>query len=132
MAFSTLTGTRGSAQQAKEPHRLFWAAVAAPGILWLIVLFIVPFYAIMAVAFGTVNQLFGYPIAVWNPLRWSSANFTAAMHDVAGTGAFVGPIILRTVGYVAAASALSLLIAYPAAYFVARFAGRARACSSCC
>jgi spermidine/putrescine transport system permease protein len=124
MAFSTLTGTRRSQQQGKEPHRLFWAAVAAPGILWLIVLFIVPFYAIMAVAGGTVNQLFGYPVAVWNPLRWSSANFTAAMHDVTGAGAFVGPIILRTLGYVAVASALSLLIAYPAAYFVARFAGR--------
>jgi len=115
---------RPQRRQARQPQRLFWAAVAAPGIIWLAVLFIVPFYVILAIAAGYVNQVFGYPVAVWNPLHWSSANFTAAMRDVAGSGAFVGPIIVRTLVYVAAASLLSLLIAYPAAYFVARFAGR--------
>ena len=34
------------------------------------------------------------------------------------------PIFLRTVWYVAVASLISLVVAYPAAYFVARFAGR--------
>ena len=53
------------------------------------------------------------------------------MRDLVGGSAFVGPIIIRTLIYVAAASVLSLLIAYPAAYFVARFAG-ARGSSSCC
>ena len=110
--------------QAKEPHRLFWAALAAPGIIWLVLLFIVPFYVICAIAGGYVNQVFGYPVAVWNPLQWSSANFSAAMRDVAGSAAFVGPIIVRTLVYVAVAALLSLVIAYPAAYFVARFAGR--------
>jgi spermidine/putrescine transport system permease protein len=95
-----------------------------PGIIWLALLFVVPFYVIITVAGGYVNQVFGYPVPVWNPLHWSSANFTAAWHDVVGTGAFVLPIALRTLWYVAAASLLSLLIAYPAAYFVARFAGR--------
>jgi spermidine/putrescine transport system permease protein len=113
-------------RQPRGSTRLFWAALAAPGIIWLALLFIVPFYAILAIAFGTINQLFGYPVAVWDPLRWSSANFSAAMHDVVGGTAFVGPIILRTLVYVAVASLLSLLIAYPAAYFVARFAGRRR------
>jgi len=88
------------------------------------VLFLVPFYTILAIAGGYVNPLFGYPVAVWNPLQWSSANFSSAMRDVVGSSAFVGPIIVRTLVYVAAASVLSLLIAYPAAYFVARFAGR--------
>ena len=46
---------------------------------------------------------------------------------MAGASAFVGPIIVRTLFYVALASLLSLLIAYPAAYFVARFAGRRKA-----
>jgi spermidine/putrescine transport system permease protein len=110
--------------QTKEPHRLFWAALAAPGIIWLMLLFIVPFYVICAIAGGYVNQVFGYPVAVWNPLQWSSANFSTAMRDVAGSTAFVGPIIIRTLIYVAVASVLSLVIAYPAAYFVARFAGR--------
>jgi ABC-type spermidine/putrescine transport system permease subunit I len=111
-------------RQPKEPHRLFWAALAAPGILWLLVLFVVPFYAMIAIAAGYVNQVFGYPVAAWNPLHWSTANLNAAWRDLAGTGAFVGPIIVRTLIYVAVASLLSLLIAYPTAYFVARFAGR--------
>jgi spermidine/putrescine transport system permease protein len=112
-----------ASRQAKEPHRLFWAAVAAPGIIWLALLFIVPFYAIFAVAAGRLD-IFGSPVAVWNPANWSSTNFATAWHDVAGAGAFVGPIVVRTLWYVAAASLLSLVIAYPAAYFVARFAGR--------
>jgi spermidine/putrescine transport system permease protein len=108
----------------KEPHWLFWAALAAPGIIWLLVLFIVPFYAIVAIAAGYVNPVFGYPVPVWNPLTWSTANLSAAGRDLAGTGAFVGPIVVRTLVYVAIASLLALLIAYPTAYFVARFAGR--------
>ncbi|HJY57920.1 MAG TPA: ABC transporter permease [Streptosporangiaceae bacterium] len=110
----------------RNQHRLFWAALAAPGIIWLAVLFIVPFYAIVAIAGGQVD-VFGNPVAVWNPLHWSSMNFSAAWRDVAGASAFVGPILLRTLVYVALASLISLLIAYPAAYFVARFAGRRKA-----
>ena len=112
----------------KDPtrHRLFWAALAAPGIIWLTLLFIVPFYAILAIAGGQLD-IFGSPVAVWNPLRWSGTNFTGAWHDVAGASAFVGPIIGRTLLYVALASLISLVIAYPAAYFVARFAGRRKA-----
>ena len=108
----------------RELQRPFYIALAAPGIIWLILLFIVPFYTIVAIAAGHVNQVFGYPIAVWNPLQWTSTNFVSAGRDVAGPSAFVGPIIIRTLIYVALASVLSLLIAYPAAYFVARFAGR--------
>ena len=119
-----LTATRPRRGQPKEPHRLFWAVLAAPGIIWLTVLFVVPFYAILAIAAGRVNPVFGYPEAAWNPLRWSSTNFAAAWRDVAGGSAFVGPIIIRTIVYTAVAALLCLLIAYPAAYFVARFAGR--------
>jgi len=116
----------GRRNRQKEAHRLFWAALAAPGIIWLALLFIVPFYAILAIAGGQLD-LFGVPIAVWNPLHWSSANYSAAWHDLTGASSFVGPIIGRTLVYVALASLISLLIAYPAAYFVARFAGRRKA-----
>jgi ABC-type spermidine/putrescine transport system permease subunit I len=114
------------ARPSPGQRRLFWAALAAPGIIWLAVLFIVPFYAIFAIAGGTLD-LFGNPAAVWNPLQWSSTNFIGAWHDVAGESSFVGPILLRTLVYVALASVIALLIAYPAAYFVARFAGRRKA-----
>jgi ABC-type spermidine/putrescine transport system permease subunit I len=119
-----LGGARRPLGPSREPHRLFWAALAAPGILWLALLFIVPFYAILAIAAGHLNPVFGYPVAAWNPLHWSSANFAAAWRDVAGSSAFVGPIIVRTLVYVALAAVLCLLIGYPAAYFVARFSGR--------
>ncbi len=44
--------------------------------------------------------------------------------DIAGSTSFAGSIIGRTVVFVLAASMLCLVIGYPAAYFVARFAGR--------
>ena len=118
------SGIRPRRGRPREPHRLFWVALAAPGIIWLTLLFIVPFYAILSIAGGYISPIFGNPVAVYNPLHWSSANFTKAMQDVVGSTAFVGPIILRTLLYVFVASLISLLIAYPTAYFVARFAGR--------
>jgi ABC-type spermidine/putrescine transport system permease subunit I len=116
-------------REAKEPARknLFWIALALPGIVWLILLFIVPFYAVLAIAMGQLNRLFESPIAVWNPLNWSSSNVINAAHDIVGSTSFAGPIVVRTVVYVAIASLICLLIGYPAAYFVARFAGRRKA-----
>ena len=123
MVVRAISQRRGQPRE-KEPHRLFWALLAAPGILWLILLFIVPFYAVLAIAMGRLNQLFGTPIAVWDPLRWSFSNLSAAWNQIAGSSAYIGPIILRTLFYTVVASLLCLVIGYPAAYFVARFAGR--------
>lgn len=103
---------------------MFWMLLAAPGIIWLAVLFIVPFYAVLAIGEGQLNPLYQQPIAIYNPLKWSSANLSNVLHDIFGAGAFAGPIALRTIAYVAIASLLCLLIGYPAAYFVSRFAGR--------
>jgi spermidine/putrescine transport system permease protein len=102
----------------------FWIALAAPGIIWLVLLFIVPFYAVLAIAMGKLDQLFESPVAVWNPFAWSSENVINVSRDLVGSAAFAGPIAVRTVVYVAIASLLCLLIGYPAAYFVARFSGR--------
>ena len=102
----------------------FWIALALPGMIWLIVLFIVPFYAVLAIAMGKLDQLFESPVAVWNPLQWSSSNVIDVARDLVGSASFAGPIVIRTIVYVAIGSLLCLLIGYPAAYFVARFAGR--------
>jgi len=107
-----------------EPNKLFWILLAAPGIIWLVILFVVPFYAVLAIGEGKLNTQTHAPVAVYNPFGWSSANLSNVLHDIFGAQAFVGPTVLTTIWYVAAASILSLLIAYPAAYFVARFAGR--------
>ncbi len=92
--------------------------------IWLLVLFVIPFYAVLAIGEGKLRRQGETPVAVYNPFSWSSANLSNVMHDVVGSSSFVLPIAWRTVWYVAGASLLSLLIAYPAAYFVARFAGR--------
>jgi ABC-type spermidine/putrescine transport system permease subunit I len=113
-------GPRREAQQSKA----FWIALAAPGILWLVLLFIVPFYAVLGIAEGQLNRLTESPIAQYNPLHWSSSNVINVYHDLIGSTAFAAPIVARTIIYVAVASALSLVLGYPAAYFVARFAGR--------
>jgi ABC-type spermidine/putrescine transport system permease subunit I len=101
----------------------FWVALAAPGMIWLVLLFIVPFYAVLAIAMGQLDELFESPVAVWNPLHWSSENVINVWHDLVGSASFADPIVVRTIVYVAIGSLLCLVVGYPAAYFVARFAG---------
>src|ERR1700761_7360569 len=127
MTTSTQSAPQRPAAGRRPPARrrsLFWVALAAPGMLWLVLLFIVPFYAVLAIAMGQLNRLYETPIAVWNPFGWSLANVINVGRDIAGSTSFAGPIIGRTTLYVAVASVLCLVIGYPAAYFVARFAGR--------
>src|SRR6516165_173709 len=124
MAPGTAVASHTGTEPQQSHGRGFWIALAAPGIIWMIVLFIVPFYVVLAIAMGQLNRLFESPIPVWNPLNWSSSNVINVWHDLVGATSFAGPIVIRTIIYVAIASLLSLVIAYPAAYFVARFAGR--------
>jgi spermidine/putrescine transport system permease protein len=105
-------------------NRWLWRGLAAPGAVWLIVLFVVPFYVMLAVAGGGINEFFQTVVPVWNPLHWSTWNLSAVWHDITGPGAFIGSPALRTLIYTAIATVISLAIAYPVAYFVARHAGR--------
>ena len=104
--------------------RWLWALFASPGGILLIALFVVPFYAVMAVAGGTIDPIFQSPIPVWNPLHWTSTNFHAIWLDITGPNSFVLPPFYRTIVYTAIASVVSLAIAYPVAYFVSRYGGR--------
>ena len=105
-------------------NRWLWIGLAAPGAIWLLVLFVAPFYVMLSVAGGSVNSFFQTAVPIWNPLQWSSANLTAVWHDIVGPGSFLGPPALRTLLYTAIATVISLAIAYPVAYFVSRYAGR--------
>ena len=51
-------------------RRWFWPSFALPGAAWLVLLFLVPTYAVIAVAFGTTDPIFNKPVPVWNPLDW--------------------------------------------------------------
>ena len=102
----------------------FWPALAGPGVLWLVLLFLTPFYALFAVSMGYLDPLFNTAEPVWNPLEWNAAAFSEVIGDIFG-GRY-GPIFIRTIVYVGIASLLSLLIGYPVAYYVAQHAGRWR------
>ena len=95
---------------------------ATPGLLWLLVLFITPFYAILAVAMGTLDPILLIAEPVWNPLEWNPRVFRDVFNELF-TGR-LGVIAVRTITYVVVATVLCILIGYPVAYFVARRAGK--------
>jgi ABC-type spermidine/putrescine transport system permease subunit I len=110
--------------RAVGEKRWLWPSLAAPGVVWLVLLFLVPLYAVLAVAMGTPDPIFGDALPAWNPLAWDPSEFGAIFGEIfAGQ---LGIVFLRTLVYVAVATLLSLLIGYPVAYYVARHAGRYR------
>ena len=102
----------------------FWAGLALPGVLWLCLFFLLPFYVILCVALGTVDPIFQTPQPEWNPLDWNTGAFEFVFEGLFTSGAAFQTVFVRTFFYVLIATALSLLIAYPVAYFVARYGGR--------
>jgi spermidine/putrescine transport system permease protein len=106
--------------------RWYWPSFSLPGLLWLLVLFLVPFYTVIAVAFGTVDPAFRTPIPVYQPWWWEFGNFTATIQKFySGDAVYQAPLI-RTFVYVFAASAICLVLGYAVAYYTARYAGKYR------
>src|ERR1700755_2935894 len=103
--------------------RGIWPAFALPGVVWLILLFLVPFYAVIGVAFGGVDPIFYNPIPSWNPLDWQ---FDSMLETLTGflPGNQYWTVFLRTTVYVGLALTGSLLIGYPVAYYISRHARR--------
>ncbi len=101
-----------------------WAALALPGVAWFALFFLLPFYVILGVAFGSVDPILQTPRPAWNPLEWDTNAFEFVFEELFSSGGIFQTVFLRTIVYVAVAVTLSLLIAYPVAYYVARFGGR--------
>jgi ABC-type spermidine/putrescine transport system permease subunit I len=106
-------------------HTAVWAALATPGTVWLVLLFVVPVYAIAAVAFGTIDPILRTTVPEWNPLAWDTGAFGSMLDRVLDPDD-LGEVFLRTGLFVLAALAGCCLIGYPVAYFVARSAKRSR------
>ena len=104
-------------------RRWLWPGFAFPGVLWLLLFFLVPFYAVVAVAFGKVDPVLLQPVPLWNPLEWNVGWLNEVLQRLAPGGNLFG-VAKRTVAYVVLALALSVLIGYPVAYYIARHAGR--------
>ena len=104
-------------------RRWLWPSLSLPGVLWLIVLFVVPFYAVLAVSLGTVDPILFQPVPIWNPLEWNVGWLQEALQRLAPGGIWFD-VGIRTIVYVVLSLALCLLIGYPVAYYTARHAGR--------
>ena len=104
--------------------RWFWPGSAIPGVAWLVAFFLIPFYAILAVAMGSVDPIFQTARPAWNPLDWDTSAFSFVLDGLVESDGTFRTVFVRTIVYVLIAVVASLLIAYPVAYTVARFGGR--------
>ena len=108
--------------------RWYWPSFAGPATVWLIGLFVLPFYVTISVAMGTVD-IFLNPEPVWLPWQWSLDTFQTTVgkiFGIFGEDARYAPAFIRTIIYVAIASAVCILVAYPVAYYTARYGGKRR------
>jgi spermidine/putrescine transport system permease protein len=105
--------------------RWLWQAFALPGVVWLILLFLVPFYAVIGVAFGGVDPIFMIPVPAWNPLDWNAESVVRTLLGFLPGGDY-WVVFLRTTLYVATALAICLLVGYPVAYYISRHARRTK------
>ena len=104
--------------------RRLWPALALPGTFWLVALFLVPIYAVMAVAFSGNINIFGEPIPAWNPLDWQFATFNEVVAEsISGS---YRAVWIRTAIYTGCALAICVGVGYPVAYYTARLAGKRR------
>ena len=106
--------------------RWFWPSFAAPATIWLVGLFVVPFYVILAIAFGRLDPIFLTPNPVYDPFGWRTGPFRNVISRILSSGSIEQTVFGHTLLYVAVATVLCLLIGYPVAYFIARHAGRFR------
>jgi spermidine/putrescine transport system permease protein len=90
----------------------FAARFLIPGGLWLLAFFAVPLGIVVAISFGTTDDL-GAAIYGWYPENYSRA-----------FDPLFAPVLLRSVGYAMATVVLCLALGYPVAYYIARFGGR--------
>ncbi len=104
--------------------RRLWPLLATPGVIWLIALFLVPFYAVMAVAFSANIDIFGEPIPAWNPLAWQFDTFSSVVSE-SFSGSFQA-VWVRTAYYSFWALLICVAVGYPVAYYTARLAGSRR------
>jgi spermidine/putrescine transport system permease protein len=104
--------------------RWLWPLSALPGVVWLLILFLLPLYAVVGVAFGSVNFL-GTPIPAWNPADWNTGSISHVLHLFAPGGVF-WDVFVRTCKYVGLSLAGCILIGYPVAYYVSRHASRTK------
>jgi ABC-type spermidine/putrescine transport system permease subunit I len=107
--------------------RGFWQALAGPGVLWLLLLFVLPFYAILSTAGGRFDPIFQTATPEWDPLHWHPDSFAYVFENLFAADGPFRVVFVRTIVYVVTAVALCLLVGYPVAYYLSRLSGRMKA-----
>ena len=92
-------------------QRLLPYALLAPGLIWLVLFFLIPMYFMGELSLKTGSLEQGYQ------LTWAFENYTSTISDYSTQ-------FLRAFYYAGAASILCLLIGYPVAYAIAFKGGR--------
>lgn len=87
----------------------------SPGLLWLVLFFLVPMWTLLKIAVSTKPN----PYLPEYDLTWRWANFSDAVSRFQ-------PELVRSFGYAAMATVLCIAIGYPLAYYLAFRAGRWR------
>jgi putrescine transport system permease protein len=105
--------------------RWLWPAFALPGVLWLLVLFLLPFYAVVGVAFGSVDPILLTAVPAWNPLQWNTGWISQVLGELTPGGVY-WTVFIRTTEYVGLSLAGCVLVGYPVAYYIARHASRTK------
>jgi ABC-type spermidine/putrescine transport system permease subunit I len=105
----------------------FWPSLAAPASIWLLLFFVLPFYVVLSVAFGTLDPIFLTAEPVFNPAIWDVTTLRGVLSNMLTSGSIEQETLLRTLAYVGVATAACLVIGYPVAYFIARHARRTKA-----
>jgi spermidine/putrescine transport system permease protein len=90
----------------------FATAFLVPGGLWLVLFFLVPLGFVLALSFGSTDDL-------GQAVYGSSLDNWRRVFD-----ADLLPVLVRSVGFALATVVLCLLIGYPVAYYIAIFGGR--------
>ena len=107
--------------------RWFWPSFATPATIWLLLFFVLPFYVVLSVAFGTLDPIFLTANPVFNPVQWDVTAFRTVVGRLFSSGSIEQQTLVRTFAYVGIATVACLLIGYPVAYFIARHARRTKA-----
>jgi spermidine/putrescine transport system permease protein len=89
-------------------------------VLWLLVLFVLPFFALLSMAGGRLDPVFGNAVPEWNPLRWDRVSFRYVLEQTFSPDGIYRVLFLRTLGFVASAVVLCVAIGYPVAYYLSR------------
>ena len=109
-----------------------WPALAAPGIIWLLVCFIAPLYVVLCIVFGEQDPDFPHLDPGVEPAAVEPRAVQLRAHPHRGRDGVYGPALIRTALYIVVASLLCLAIAFPVSYYVARLSSPAGDCCSRC